>query len=738
MSCDLLQFVATCTPGLELWLEEEIVSFGGVIEKRTPSSVCFRGDLKAAYSVCLWSRFASRVLFPLHTFEAVVQQDIYSAAHSIPWDEHFAVDQTFAVQSVIDDAQPKGADRQKNNHQRHSSEEGIRHSKFAALVVKDAVVDWFRERYGVRPSIQIVKPDVPLYLFIQGTEAVLGIDLSGEGLHKRGYRLLTGEAPLKENLAAAIARAVGIRRGVAPACVMDPLCGSGTLLIEAAMMYADIAPALGRAYFGFLGWKKHDVALWSELLLEAHEKKKRALEDTQNWPRFIGFDSGRDIISMARDNIYSVGLGEHIHVERRELACVENPLNEGLGAFITNPPYGERLGDKEALKYFYQHLGDKLKRDFQGWSAAVICSDVTLLDAMRLQSVNSLRLFNGALPCLLRSYEIPVNGKDDRCFQLNFQEIELSAGVDLKNRLVKNYKQLEKWLKKESITCFRLYDADLPDFNFALDVYKGRFHLQEYLAPKTINAEKAASRIKTAEEVVTQLFGLRKNQLFIKLRQRQKGNQQYQQQGGQKQFYEISEGRAKLLINLGDYLDTGLFLDHRSLRQHFSAIMKGKRFLNLFAYTGVASVQAALGEARSTTTVDLSPAYCDWARANLALNGLSETNHDVVQADCLTWLGESKKQFDVIFLDPPTFSNSKRTETVLDVQRDHVSLIQLAMKRLEPGGELYFSNNFMRFELDRDALLDFHIEDITRKTIPLDYKRNEKIHHCFKVTFRNK
>ena len=190
-------------------------------------------------------------------------------------------------------------------------------------------------------------------------------------------------------------------------------------------------------------------------------------------------------------------------------------------------------------------------------------------------------------------------------------------------------------------------------------------------------------------------------------------------------------------VKLTDYLDTGLFLDHRPLRLLFSEQMQGKRFLNLFAYTGAVSVQAALGGAASTTTVDLSPAYCEWARANLALNGLSETNHEVIEADCVSWLQEAKQSFDVIFLDPPTFSNSKRTETVLDVQRDHVGLVHLAMKHLNKGGELYFSNNFRRFILDREALSEYAIEDISKKTIPLDFKRDDKIHQCYKITVKS-
>lgn len=718
---DNLRFVATCPSGLAPFLEKELVGFGAVITEKSLASLSFSGSLEVAYRVCLWSRFASRVLYPLAGFSAENKEQLYAAAYAIDWGAHFSVHQTFAVTAVIDG----------------DPAEGISHSKFAALVVKDAVADWFRQQVGARPFVAPSHPQLPLYLYIQKKQAVLGIDLSGDALHKRGYRSATGEAPLKENLAAAMAVASGISAGVAPDVVMDPLCGSGTLLIEALLLYADVAPALGRSYFGFLGWKQHNRLLWAQLLSEAKQRKETALANKANWPKFIGFDAHQQMVRLARNHFEAMGFADCIQVERKELCFIQNPLTQGSGVMLTNPPYGERLGEKSALKYFYQYLGDQLKRSFQNWQVAVISSDVTLLDGMRLQSKENYRVFNGGLPCLLRVYDIPAREDESRDFSLSVENIEAEVGADLKNRLVKNYKQLEKWLKKERITCFRLYDADLPDYNFALDVYAGRFHLQEYQAPKTVDAAKAQKRLEVAEDIITRLFHLRKNQLFLKKRQKQKGAAQYQKHEDQKQFFQVGEGRARFLVNLTDYLDTGLFLDHRPLRLLFSEQMQGKRFLNLFAYTGAVSVQAALGGAESTTTVDLSPAYSEWARANLALNGLSETNHDVIEADCVSWLQEAKQSFDVIFLDPPTFSNSKRTETVLDIQRDHVGLIHLAMKRLSSGGELYFSNNFRRFILDREALNEYVIEDVTKKTIPLDFKRDDKIHQCYKITVKS-
>jgi 23S rRNA (guanine2445-N2)-methyltransferase / 23S rRNA (guanine2069-N7)-methyltransferase len=308
------------------------------------------------------------------------------------------------------------------------------------------------------------------------------------------------------------------------------------------------------------------------------------------------------------------------------------------------------------------------------------------------------------------------------------------------NRLRKNLKNLGKWARREGIDCFRVYDADLPEYALAIDLYHGEkrwAHVQEYQAPKSVDPEKAMQRLQEALTVLPEVLEIPRGQVFFKVRRRQKGTAQYEKLADAKHFHEVREGNCRLLVNFADYLDTGLFLDHRITRQMIETEAKDKRFLNLFAYTGAATVHAAVGGARTTTTVDMSKTYLEWARRNMALNGLRDKAHQFIQADCTRWLESEAKRaklrFDLIFLDPPTFSTSKRMEDKFDVQSDHVALIRNAMALLEEGGLLVFSNNFRRFKLDETALSDLNIEEISTKTLPKDFARNPHIHRCWHI-----
>lgn len=298
---------------------------------------------------------------------------------------------------------------------------------------------------------------------------------------------------------------------------------------------------------------------------------------------------------------------------------------------------------------------------------------------------------------------------------------------------VRILKNIEKWLKKESIQCYRVYDADIPEYSAAIDCYGEFYHIQEYAAPKTIDPDKAEQRLQEIVDAVQNVFTIPAERIVVKQRLKQKGKNQYQKLGDSKQTFEVNEHGAKLLVNLTDYLDTGLFLDHRPVRRMIQKLAHKKSFLNLFCYTASASVHAGIGGARQTTSVDMSATYCEWARSNLSLNGLSDSLHRVIQADCLAWLEENRQQFDVILLDPPTFSNSKRMEDILDIQRDHVALINLCMRHLAPDGVLIFSNNYRKFKLDEEALAEYKIEDITSKTFDLDFQRDTKLHHCWLI-----
>jgi 23S rRNA (guanine2445-N2)-methyltransferase / 23S rRNA (guanine2069-N7)-methyltransferase len=705
-------FFATAPKGIEPLLADELRALGAFEVAEGRSGVAFSGPLAIAYRACLWSRLASRVLLPLATFPATSPEELYAGVRAIDWSEHLSTESTLAVDASVSGSK-------------------ITHSHYAALKIKDAVVDQFRDRTGDRPSVDAERPDVRINLYLLRDTATLSLDLSGDSLHRRGYRDEGVLAPLKENLAAAILIRAGwpeiAARGGA---LVDPMCGSGTLLLEGAYMAGDIAPGLLRPHYGFLRWRGHDAALWQQLMEEAQGRRADGLARI---PTIVGYDADHKAIRAAWANIDQAGLREHIHVERREVAALVVPSGESAaGLLVVNPPYGERLGEVEALKEVYGTLGDRLKEQFVGWKAAIFTGNVELGKKLGLRAKKMHTLYNGALECKLLHIEVQPENFVDR--HRGPSPVRLSEGAtSFANRLRKNLKTLGKWAKQEGISCYRLYDGDIPEYAVAVDLYDGWVHVQEYQAPKEIDERKAAQRLREVMAVLPDVLEVPGERIFLKVRKQQKGTEQYGKFGERGQFIEVREGAARLLVNLSDYLDTGLFLDHRPTRLLLGELAAGKRFLNLFAYSGAASVQAALGGAASTLTVDMSQTYLDWAKKNLALNGFSGGNHRLERADCLEWLGRAKGEFDLIFLDPPTFSNSKRMEGTFDVQRDHVELLRKTAALLAQDGTLIFSNNNRKFKMDAEALPELLIEDITRKTIPKDFERNPRIHNCWRI-----
>ena len=728
----LQTFWITCADGLEQLLAEELIELGASVQDRLHGRIVIRGTLETAYRICLWSRLASRVLLPIHHYEVEEQrtgdvrdvaEEIYQGAQNFDWSLVFSPACTFAI--------------------RLHTERGVKvNPQFATLRAKDGVVDAFMDSHGRRPSIDTHQPEITLTVWAGVTEHTYSLDLSGDSLHRRGYRLAMTEAPLKENLAAAILRIAGWHKGHY-STLIDPMCGSGTFMIEALMMAADCAPALNRR-FGFSGWAGHDAGLWTKIRLEAEQRKEIGMAKVL--PRVFAFDADWQAVKAARQNLIAAGFEDHlprIWLEERTLAdWPDFALDEGESALlITNPPYGERLGDKVSNRALYQGLGLRLQQSLAGQHAAIIAAQVEQADVLPLADTSTTRLMNGNLPIYVRSGRIlPLSDKAPFLSQWQNTPVELPDAQDFANRLQKNLANLRKLAQKDSITNMRLYDADLPDFNIAVDLYGDLLHVQEYAPPKTIDPEKAKKRFNLALHAIRQVTGLPRENVFIKTRARQKGNDQYEKKGDSGKRYIVQEGPARLFINLTDYLDTGLFLDHRPIRQQIGKDAKGKHMLNLYAYTCTASVQAALGGAASTTSVDLSNTYLNWGKNNFALNGLTvdhpDQQHQFFAADVFEWLREGTEKYDLIFIDPPTFSNSKKFSGTFDIQRDHLSLIKRAMNRLTDDRVLYFSNNFRRFELDAEVPHLFDVQEISNMTVGFDFKRNTGIHRAWQITHR--
>ena len=386
------EFFATTAKGLEDLLAGELRELGAEHVAVARAGVSFAGPLEVAYRACLWSRVANRVLLPLASFPAESADALYAGVRSVAWADHVGRRGTIAVDCA-------------------TSQSRLSHSHYAALKTKDAIVDQMRERAGVRPSVDVSRPDVRVNLYVHRDRAVISVDLSGESLHRRAYRAKGVAAPLKETLAAAIlllAEWPRLARAGAP--LVDPMCGSGTLPIEAGLMAADVAPGLRRADFGFLRWGSHQQDIWRRLLAEAAE---REIRDPRKLPVIRGADIHAGAVRNALANVERAGLRGRVHVEKRALADSEPPPRRHghdrttAGLFVVNPPYGERLGTIEALAPLYAEIGDVLRRRFTGWTGYVLTGAPQLAKHIGLRAARRLILYNGAIEC--RLLQLPIS-----------------------------------------------------------------------------------------------------------------------------------------------------------------------------------------------------------------------------------------------------------------------------------------------------------------------------------------
>ena len=722
------QYLATCPAGVGVLLVQELRALGAEDLVERPVGVSFRGDLALAYRVCLWSRLANRVLLILDSAEVDGADGLYQYINSIKWSAHLSDKSTFMV-----DFSGRAS--------------WMRNAQFGAQKIKDAVVDQFRAAGMGRPSVDLKQPDLRITARLAKGRVTLGIDLSGDSLHRRGYRLDGGLAPLKENIAAAALLAANWpERAQSGEVLIDPMCGSGTLLLEAALMALDRAPGLLRERFGFTRWLGHDASQWAAIRGEAEARAQPA----RNGLEIRGYDADIRAVRHAQENIARLGLEDVVRIRCKSLAEVKRPTHRAMpsGLLVTNPPWGERMGEKQSLPHLYSAMGELMSREFTGWEGLVLTSDLSLGRAVGLRAHKRRRMHNGRLELHLLQFDLSadnrfrafeqtalVPGGEELGTESDPKEIALSPGaISLANRISKNLRRLRPWVKRDDIYCYRVYDRDIPEYSVAIDWYEGHLHVAEYQAPKAIPEEKSTAHLREVLDAVQVVFNIAdRTSIAVKTRSRQRGKEQYQRLSSDENRIVVREGSARLFVNLHDYLDTGLFLDHRPLRHWLGAQSQSRHFLNLFSYTGVATLHAALGGATTSTSVDSSATYLEWFRANLALNGLSERQHRSVRADVRAWLQQDQRMYDVIMLDPPSFSNSKG-QADFDIQADHGSLIALAMARLNPrGGVMYFSTNRRKFELDPAVQAEWVVEDVTTASIPPDFLRSTKIHYCWRI-----
>ena len=767
------EFFARCAGGFERQLAAELRSLGIKRIRPLKGGVAFFSDVEGALRACLWSRVASRILMVLGRIDASDADALYQGVQSIDWTRHIPPGATIAVFA-------------------QGTNEALRNTQFIALRAKDAVCDQLRAARGARPDVKAHRPDIALDITVRDAKARVMLDLSGEALHRRGYREegKQAAAPLKETLAAAIVLASGWEaEAKAGAAFVDPMCGSGTLVIEAAMAAADMAPGILRDYWGFTGWAGHDPLLWDRLLEEAD---LRLAEGLRHMPPIIGCDIDEAALGLAKANARRAGLAPHIRFFQQDVSCLSRligdigrqgdgslvppgktgepspcqvqegrplasrPASPLSGLIVTNPPYGERLSTPTALPSLYKALATGIDGLEGPWALSVITPDAGIDRVLGQAPFATTAFYNGGIETSLRQYRIDtsppslIEVPDPATGERRPLAVKEKNSGQFASRLGKVAKERRKWAQREGISCYRVYDADLPDYAVAIDLFKGAgasagktyLTIAEYAPPKTIDEGRAVRRFNDVLAIAPLVLGIPADQVFPKTRKHEKGGGQYR--GGEARAYRacIEEGGFRFELDLGTRLDPGIFLDHRITRRMVGEMARGARFLNLFAYTGTASVYAAGAGAASTTTVDLSQTYLAWAKRNMGMNGFSGPQHRFVRADALEWLDEesaSGEGFDLVFVDPPTFSNSKAMgKSTWSVQRDHVGLLVKVARVLGPGGKAVFSCNLRSFKPETEALREKGLDlvDITSKTIPEDFKRSPKIHHCFILSQR--
>ncbi len=726
------EFSARCIFGFEDVLAAELKNLGISRVRPLKGGVAFFGSLEDAYRICLWSRCATHVILMLGRFDAADADSLYAGARDIPWEEIIAPGATIAIRA-------------------RGGSDSLSSVEFIALKVKDALCDRMRNAVGERPSVDRHQPGALIRVSVKGHRVSIGFDLSGPSLGKRGYADGEGEqSGDREVLAASLlVRAGWPSLSTASGSLVDLTAPFSVAAIEAASMSCDRAPGLLRDRWGFFGLASHDDDGWSSLLEDADDRAQRC-DCAKARIVALAADSGdaKHLESCAK----RAGVSGIIRIE-----CDADPTtlmdSHSNGIVFVRDAQGRR--DDVRLPSSRARLARIMGSIPSGWKLLGLVDDGVELDALcSIEPSWSGEVREGRASFDARLYDMRAvhrrqlvldEGGTGKTVKLSVLEAntEQFAG-----RFKKMVRERRKWARRSGVYCYRIYDADLPDYAVAIDWYEGEsvqghqrcLVVQEYRAPASVDAVRARRRLDDVLAVAPVIAGIPCDRLFLKQRERAKGGSQYRTSAVGRSFeLTVEESGCHLLVDLAGHLDTGLFLDHRDTRALVGQLAQGKSFLNLFAYTGAATVVAAHDGARETTTVDLSQTYLDWAQRNMRSNGFSGTKHRFVRADVLSWITQerrSRRRYEVVFVDPPTFSNSKAMgKRSWSVQRDHVELLVGVSRLLAPEGVAVFSCNLRDFKPETEELarLGVSLEDVTPQTIPEDFKRNAKIHHCYMV-----
>jgi len=741
-----MEFFATCPAGFEHLLANELAATGIARPRPLRGQVAFFGELVDAYKACMWSRLASRVVLVLGRHDARNSDELYAGAQDIAWEDHLARNATFAVDASGTNAQ-------------------LRTTQFVAVRVKDAIVDRLLAKSGVRPQVDAQSPHVRIVARISKDHAVFGIDLAGEPLFHRTYLRRRDKASMRA-LRADYAAALLLQGGwdntsqQADASLLAVSNSPDPLVLEAAHIAARRAPGLSRTSWGFSRWAGHDQDTWQQVVAEAQATVRTDV------PVSIASLSWRKGVSQARGTLQTLGLNVDLRTVSEQSAADLDSV--ALMACDLADASSDELVREASLLTSVSGLVHATTPQ----TLAVAARDKLASAYVRQDPAQTLTSMLGRDELLLLSYDAIAPSREQAFVTLadgTQAPVLVPASDQFAARLRKNARLRAKWAKREDVTCYRVYDADLPDYAVSIELYRGtnpatgeptnRSWLQifEYAAPKDIDPLLARSRLMDVLSLAPQILGVDPHDTFVRVRRRDKGGSQYAAEASEVRARPVSKGHVPLPpgahlidegglvfeVNFSTRLDCGIFLDHRDTRAMLREMAKqtkgSKRFLNLFAYTGTATCYAADGGMRYTTTVDLSKPSLDWARRNMARNGFECREHEFVQADVVRWISEqrrTKNRWDLVFCDVPTFSNSNRMgKRSFDVQRDHAELLIGVSRLLVRGGVCVFSCNLRSFAPDVEALqkAGVTIEDITDKTIPEDFARNKRIHHAYLV-----
>ena len=768
-SDNALEFFATCPKSFEPLLADELRALGTPGVRPLRGQVAFTGQLADAYRVCLWSRLASRVVLVLAHIEAHDADALYGSLAAIAWEGQLGRGATLAVDA-------------------HGTNAELRSTQFVALRSKDAIVDRLLAKRGSRPSVDVSHPDVRVAVRVSHGRATVGIDLSGAPLFRRGYESPSGSrrvpmAPLRADYAAALLAEGGWYRQVrhGHAALVSAFAGAGSVVVEAAAQLLDRAPGLLHAPWGFVGWLGHDEAAWDGLMDEARARAEAAQMEFEEGHRslsLVAMDTRTGSEGAVRQLLRAAGMDAPVRFVR---PGASRPADHAPGALLVcdlSWLHADEVAPQAGALAACTDLATASDCD----RAVALVRDATLDRALGASPTETLSVLVGQKDATIRRYDGTSLADERPMVELPSRTggapvcvpVLLPASEQFARRLVKVAKARAKWARREDVSCYRIYDADLPDYAVTIDLFEGSelmparhgrgrwLSVYEYAAPRDVDATLARERLLDALAIAPVALGVEPQDVFVRVRTKGRGGAQYADEAtgvrernrrpgdtarpGQVPLpvgaHLIDEGGLTFEVNFASRLDCGIFLDHRDTRALVREMAKktkgSKRFLNLFAYTGTATCYAADGGCRHTTTVDMSAPSLSWARRNMGRNGFVGAEHEYVQADVIRWIGDqrhTRNRWDLVFCDVPTFSNSKGMRGSWDVQRDHAELLIDLSRLLTRDGVAVFSCNLRSFRPDVEKLAraGVALEDITQKTIPEDFARNPRVHHCYLV-----